>query len=62
MKKIHYVNRRPNTDMPYCANRVDMAGKDFKTTEAQDEVTCRLCLMRLGVIPDTRGNWDNRTR
>lgn len=60
MKKIHYAN--PIDDFPYCAARIDMVNKDFKTTEAIIDVSCKLCLMRLGLIEDTRGNWDNRTR
>lgn len=58
MAKIHYKNPRTTTKMPFCAARVDM--KVFADTENIDEVTCRLCQMRLGLIPDTRGNWDNR--
>ena len=60
MKKVHYVNNNPKTRTPFCAGRVDM--KIFDITEDKEKVTCRLCLMRLGVIEDTRGNWNNRTK
>lgn len=61
MRKKHLLNLRDAT-RPYCAARIDMIRKGFDTTEVREEVTCRLCLMRMGVIEDTRGNWDNRTR
>jgi len=61
MRKLHYVNAR-DPKFPFCAARIDMIRKGFDTTEDKDKVECRLCLMRLGVIEDTRGNWDNRTR
>lgn len=60
MTKIHFENPRNQASWPYCAARVDM--KVFKTTTNIDEVTCRLCQMRLRLIPDTRGNWDNRQK
>lgn len=62
MRKKHFVNPRKNTKVPYCAARVDMARTGFDVTEDREQVTCRLCLMRMGVIEDTRGNWGNRTR
>jgi hypothetical protein len=60
MKKTHYSNPKKETNYPFCAARIDM--KVFNTTTNIDEVTCRLCKMRLGLIPDTRGNWDNRQK
>ena len=63
MPKIHFVNNGHMPDSPFCANRVDMyMSQNFKTTEVKEDVTCKLCLMRLGIIPETRGNWDNRTK
>ena len=61
MRKKHLVNLNDPTT-PFCAARIDMIRKGFDITEVKEEVTCRLCLMRMGVIEDTRGNWDNRTR
>jgi hypothetical protein len=59
-RKVHLKNPI-NPEFPYCAARVDM--KDaFQDTEDEKQVTCRLCLMRMGVIEDTRGNWDNRNQ
>lgn len=62
MKKIHLKNPIQTTNAPYCGGRVDMARNGFEETEDKSQVTCRLCLMRMGVLEDTRGNWDNRTR
>lgn len=60
MRKKHLVNLdRPTS--PFCAGRIDMIRQGFDTTEVKEEVTCRLCMMRLGLIEDTRGNWNNRT-
>lgn len=58
MKKTHYVSLQDNLGFPYCTNRIDM--KDFRITENKNDVTCKLCLMRLGIIPEQRGNRNNR--
>lgn len=61
MRKKHFVNiEAPHR--PFCVANVRMIQKGFDTVEDKDQVTCRLCLMRLGVIEDTRGNWDNRIK
>ena len=60
MKKIHYGNSGSNTNFPYCANRIYM--KVFNTTENKNDVTCKLCLMRLGILPERRGNWNARSK
>jgi hypothetical protein len=55
MKTIHFV-RTDGSPCPFCANRIDMAKSgNFETTNDEDQVTCKLCLMRLGIIEDTRG-------
>lgn len=61
MRKLHLVNNQ-NPHRPFCAARIDMIRNGFETTENEAEVTCSLCKMRLGLIEDTRGNWDNRVR
>lgn len=61
MRKKHLVNPE-DPEFPFCGGRVDMIRNGFDTVETKEEVTCRLCLMRLGEIEDTRGNWDNRDR
>ncbi len=55
MPKIHYANPI-KTGFPYCAARIDMVKGGFLETEVKSVVTCKLCLMRLGVIPQTRGH------
>lgn len=61
MRKIHLINAE-TPDKPFCAARVDLIRNGFETTEDKNQVTCRLCLMRMGVIEDTRGNWNNRIK
>lgn len=61
MRKKHFVNSK-NPRFPFCVGNVRMAHNGFDTVEDKESVTCRLCMMRLGIIEDTRGNWNNRTR
>jgi len=61
MRKMHLLNKN-NPQRPFCAARIDMIRNGFDTTEIEEEVTCRLCRMTLGLLEDTRGNWDNRTK
>jgi hypothetical protein len=59
MPKIHYYIS-DNSGCPFCMNRVDM--KVFSTTEDKDKITCQRCLMKLGIIENTLGNWKDHTR
>lgn len=63
MKKTHFLDTTDfnhTIGLPFCVSNVTMKG--FLSTTDVTAVTCRLCLMRLGKIPDTRGNWGNRRK
>lgn len=61
MRKLHFL-QDPDRRTPFCAANINYIRTGFDTTTDKEKVTCRLCMMRLGLIEDTRGNWDNRTR
>lgn len=56
-QKVHFADQYAKEfKTPWCSHNVRMIGKPFLESEDKAQVTCKSCLMSLGIIPEKRGN------